>query len=81
MNDLLENVRPLLPCYEGQLMENSFLFPEWSESISDSAKHWNVKSFFKRTLGLTTTSTNLRAMIEMTASRMHTEKIIDESTR
>jgi hypothetical protein len=71
----------MLPVYEKYLKDKSFLFPTWSEPNAKLPKKWNVRAFFKRTLGIIANSTTLRSIIEMTAAQLHAEKKINDSTR
>jgi hypothetical protein len=73
----------MLPDYTNYTYEDAYLFPGWPErhTLVSKMKKWSVRNFFKRTLGLTTTSTNLRCMMEMAATKLYQENKIDANMR
>ena len=73
----------MLPDYNAYISDESFLFPGWPENNLDvgKMKKWSVRQFFRRTMGLITTSNNLRALLEMNAAKLLQENKIDGNIR
>jgi hypothetical protein len=73
----------MLPDYNSYISDESFLFPGWPENHLNVSKmkKWSVRQFFRRTMGLITTSNNLRALLEMNAAKLLQENKIDGNIR